>query len=74
MHVLIKCTINSPHFRTCTCILGKLGIHGGQFLVPSPRQVTPLHCAADKGKEGTVLLLIEKGADINIKDNDGVRE
>ena len=30
--------------------------------------------AVGEGKEGTVQLLIEKGADINIKDNDGVRE
>ena len=27
-----------------------------------------------QGKEGTVQLLIEKGADINVKDIDGVRE
>ena len=43
-------------------------------LVPSPRQWTPLHCAAIRGKEGTVQLLIEKGTDINVKDSDGVRE
>ena len=36
--------------------------------------MTPLHLAAIAGKEGTVQLLIEKGAEINIKDNDGVRE
>ena len=40
----------------------------------SPRQKTPLHLAVEEGKEGTVQLLIEKGADINIKDNDGVCE
>ena len=44
------------------------------FLVPSPCQWTPLHYAARKGKEGTVQLLIEKGADINVKDSYGVRE
>ena len=42
------------------------------FLVPSQR--TPLHWAAREGKEDTVQLLIEKGADINIKDIGGVRE
>ena len=42
------------------------------FLVPSPRQWTPLHWAALEGKEGTVQLLMEKEADI--KDNGGVRE
>ena len=40
----------------------------------SPRQRTPLHWAAIEGKEGTVQPLIEKGADINIKDTSGVRE
>ena len=40
----------------------------------SPRQMTPLHWAAEKGREGTVQILIEEGADINIKDNKGVRE
>ena len=40
----------------------------------SPRQRTPLHWAAEEGKEGTVQLLIEKGADMNIKDTSGVCE
>ena len=40
----------------------------------SPRQMTPLHWAAYEGKVGTVQILIENGADMNIKDNDGVRE
>ena len=76
VHVLIQCTTNSPHSRTCTYILGELGIHGGPCsdLVPSPHQWTPLHLAARAGNEGTIQLLIEKGADINFKDNDGVRE
>ena len=38
------------------------------------RQRTPLHRAALEGKEGTVQLLIEKGADINIKASNGVRD
>ena len=76
MHVLIQCTTNSPHFTTCTYILGELGIHGGPCsnLVPSPHQRTPLHMAAEESKEGTAQFLVEKGADIKIKDNDGVRE
>ena len=40
----------------------------------APRQMTPLHWAARQGKVGTVQILIEKGTDINIKENDGVRE
>ena len=40
----------------------------------SPHQLIPLHLAAREGKEGTVQLLIEKGAEINTKDNDGVHE
>ena len=44
------------------------------FKFVSPHQQTPLHWAAGEGKEGTVQLLIEKGADINIKDRSGVRE
>ena len=39
----------------------------------APHQRTPLHFGAMEDKEGTVQLLIEKGADINVKDNDGVR-
>ena len=61
----------------CACILGKLGFHGGPCsnLVSSPRQWTPLHwAAAMDGKEVTVQFLVEKGADINVKDNDGVCE
>ena len=45
-----------------------------KFLVPSPHQGTPLHLAAEAGKEAIVQLLIEIGADINVKDSDGVRE
>ena len=37
-------------------------------------QMTPLHLGAREGKEDTVQLLIEKGADINIKSIFGVRE
>ena len=44
------------------------------FRFVSSHQDTPLHWAAIQGKEGTVQLLIEKGADINVKDSKGVRE
>ena len=40
----------------------------------SPHQKTPLHLAAEGGHAGTAQLLVEKGADINVKDNDGVCE
>ena len=39
----------------------------------SPRQMTPLHWAAGQGHVDTVQYLIDKGADINIKDVDEVR-
>ena len=44
------------------------------FKFVSPRQRTPLHWAAIQGEEGIVHILIEKGADMNIKDIRGVRE
>ena len=40
----------------------------------SPNQDTPLHLAVLNGHTDTVQYLTEKGADINIKDNDGVSE
>jgi len=36
--------------------------------------MTPLHQAAEGGHAGTAHFLVEKGTDINIKDDDGVRE
>ena len=41
-------------------------------LFHSPHQDTPLHLAAFNGFTDTVQCLIEKGAEINIKDNSGV--
>ena len=41
-------------------------------LFSSPCQRTALHIAAGKGYEYTLLCLVKQGADINIKDNDGV--
>ena len=43
-------------------------------LVSSPHQSTPLHWAAEEGHGGAVELLLQAGADINIKDNIGVSE
>ena len=44
------------------------------FLSFSLNQLTPLHVAARHGRVATVKYLVdEKGVDINIKDNDGVR-
>ena len=37
-------------------------------------QMTPLHSVAIGGDAGTAQVLVEKGADFNIKDNNGVRE
>ena len=39
----------------------------------SLHQQTPLHIAASNGHDYTVQCLVEKGAEINIKDKDGVR-
>ena len=44
------------------------------FLVTFPCQRTPLHLAASKSRDYTVEWLVEKGADINIKDKTGVHE
>ena len=43
-------------------------------LVSSPHQYTPLHKAAIGGYVGAVEYIIQAGADVNIKDNDGVSE
>ena len=37
-------------------------------------QRTPLHVAASKGRDYTVEHLVRKGADMHIKDKDGVCE
>ena len=63
----------SLHSQICTCILY---IYGGPCsnLVSSPHQWTPLHWAVGKGHGGAVELLLQAGADVTIKDNDGVSE
>ena len=43
------------------------------FVVPLLHQLTPLHMAAKKGRcESILVYLVDNGADINIKDNNGV--
>ena len=37
-------------------------------------QQTPLHVAASKGRDYTVEMLVKEGADMNIKDKEGVSE
>ena len=62
--------------RTCTCILGELGIHGGRFsyLFAFHHQWPPLHLAAEQGRIDVVIYLVEKGANIHSKVDDGVSE
>ena len=48
--------------------------HVQLFLFYSPHQSTPLHKAANEGHVHIVRYLVEQGADINIKDVNGVSE
>ena len=53
-------------------MLGYLVIHSGSCstcFFDSPNQNIPLHCAAWRGHVVVVRCLVEKGADINIKDD-----
>ena len=45
---------------------------GTTFLVTFSCQKTPLHVAASNGRDYTVERLVKKGADMNIKDMNGV--
>ena len=47
-------------------------LHGGP--VNSSYQRTPLHWAADGDHVDTVRCLVDKGADINVKERDGASE
>ena len=51
-------------------------IHGGPSsnLVSSPHQEIPLHKAASRGHVGAVEYIIQAGADVTIKDDNGVSE
>ena len=42
------------------------------FLVTFSYQQTPLHVAARKGRDYTVECIVKKGADMNIRDKNGV--
>ena len=44
----------------------------GLFVVSSLCQMTPLHVAAERGHTKIVEYLVNKGADINIQDKNGV--
>ena len=48
--------------------------HVQLYLIYSPHQWTPLLCAAIAGHVDIVRYLVDKGADLNIKDDSGVRE
>ena len=55
------------------CILGQLDIH--IICVLSPPQMSPLHWAAGGGHVNIVKMLVEKGAELNSKDDEyGVSE
>ena len=43
-----------------------------KYLLPSLYQWTPVYMAAEGGNIEIVRCLIDKGADINVKDNNGV--
>ena len=47
---------------------------GNVIFASSPRQMSPLHWAADNGHVNTVKFLVEKGAKVNSKDGTGVSE
>ena len=56
---------------------GYLAIYDGScstFFIYSPYQRTPLHIAAREGHVDIVRYLVDKDADPNIKDEDGVSE
>ena len=40
----------------------------------SHHQSTPLHKAAERGRKDIVTYLVERGADVSIKDHDGVSQ
>ena len=50
----------------------RLRLSGHYIEVCSPHQETPLHKAAYHGQEDTVRCLVDKGADVNIKNGKGV--
>jgi len=44
------------------------------LIIVSVHQKTPLHMAVESGNDATVRFFVDKGADVNIKDNKGVRK
>ena len=73
---LCSCFTAFQNVYLYTSLTGYLDTHGGPSsnLVSSPHQWTPLHHAARGGHVGAVELLLQAGADVNIKDNVGVSE
>ena len=54
-------------------MVGYQAIHGGlRSTFYSPHQFTPLHSAAEEGHVDIVRYLVDKGADLNVKDEIGV--
>ena len=69
-----KIKLPSHYLLTASYLLGYLVIHGGPCSTKScffysPHQNIPLHCAVWRGHVVVVRCLVEKGADINIKDD-----
>ena len=58
----------------CLCMYRCVVIGTSKTIILSLHQATPLHVAAESGNVDTVSYLGDKGADINIKDGDGVSE
>jgi len=44
------------------------------LIIVSFHQKTPLHIAVESGNDATVKFFVDKGADVNTKDNKGVRK
>ena len=59
-------------------MVGYLAIHGGPcstfYFIYSPHQHIPLYHAACLGHVDIVRYLVDKGADLNIKNNSGISE
>ena len=65
----LLCATFSLHFGICTNLTGVPSSN-----LVSSHQKTPLYKAAGGGHADTVEYLIQAGADINIKNEDGVSE
>ena len=59
-------------YGTSATLAWKLGSQLLTFVVSSLYQMTPLHIAAERGFVKIVDYLIDKGADVDIRDKNGV--